>query len=319
MNTTGRRTMAGLVIVLLLIGGGGCSHGQDSKEAPAPSDGPHVVASLFPLQWVAGEVLDGRGEVTALAGAGAEPHELELSPAQVATLGRADVAVVVTGFQPALDKALAQSAPRRIVDFAEVEATRRSSQTPTEGATAEGAATPPAEGATARNDPHLWLDPTRLSLLADELAFAFGEVDPDNAEHYREAALRVDLSLSALDGQFMSMLGACERRVFVPDHAAYGYLAERYGLTQLAIGGIDPESEPSPTRLGQIADEAREAGVTTVFYETGGSDQTARALAELAGDLAVGALDPLERDDGEGYIARMQANAVTLASAGGCL
>ena len=76
-------------------------------------------------------------------------------------------------------------------------------------------------------------------------------------------------------------------------HSAFGYLADRYELKQIGVTGLDPESEPSPQRLAEVADEAKEHGATTIFFETLVSPKVAETIArEVGAKTAV--LDPLE-------------------------
>ena len=88
-------------------------------------------------------------------------------------------------------------------------------------------------------------------------------------------------------------LETCARREFITSHAAFGYLARHYRLEQIAISGLSPEAEPSPARIAEVQDEAREHRITTIFYET----LVSPAVAEsIAGDLGLrtDVLDPIE-------------------------
>lgn len=124
--------------------------------------------------------------------------------------------------------------------------------------------------------------------------------------------------LKALDGRFRTGLANRTSDVFVTTHAAFGYLAERYGLTEEAISGLDPESEPSGARMKELQEIAKADGVTTVFYETLVSDRTAKTLAADVG-LKTDVLDPVEgitdHSRGEDYLQVMDANLTALRTA----
>src|SRR5262249_25638941 len=126
--------------------------------------------------------------------------------------------------------------------------------------------------------------------------------------------------LDALDHEFATGLAHCARRTIVTAHAAFGYLAARYHLTQVAIAGIDPEQEPNADRLAELADLARNQHVTTIFAEDLVSPRVADTLAREAGGLRTVALDPLEsaRPDHRDYVARMHADLRALQGALDC-
>jgi zinc transport system substrate-binding protein len=284
--------------------------------------------SFYPLQFLAERVAGPDATVTSLTPPGAEPHDLELSPAQVAEIGRADLVVYLSGFQPAVDEAVAARAPAHVVDAAAVtdlvplaeESEPTPCPTPSDGAPGVCEAEAPATGEGEAGhplDPHFWLDPTRMTPVATAIAEELAAIVPDSASGTEENRDAVTADLAALDERFSTGLEQCERRTIVTTHAAFGYLASRYGLTQLSVGGIDPEAEVSPARIREVADELEGTGVTTVFFESQATPEIAEALAEHAG-LAAEVLDPLEAIDDGDYVSRMDQNLSTLRVALGC-
>ena len=127
----------------------------------------------------------------------------------------------------------------------------------------------------------------------------------------------------ALDAEYRAGLAHCARREFVTSHAAFGYLAARYGLHQLAITGIDPESEPTPQRLAELSKLVRREHITTVFFERLVSPKLAETVAREAG-AHTAVLDPIEgltsaeARRGETYLSLMRGNLSELRSALGC-
>jgi zinc transport system substrate-binding protein len=296
--------LASLAIAALL---GGCAAPSETEKPNATA----VLAAFYPLEFTAARVAGSHADVRSLTPPGAEPHDLELSPAQVAAIGDAAVVVTIGGFQPAVDQALAARPGARTVDAA----TLTTLLTPA----ADTTDTPADDGGQATpTDPHLWLDPTRLVPLAEAIAAALADADPAHAEDFAANAAALGTELTALDADLSAKLADCERDTLVATHAAFGYFAHRYGLKQLAVGGIDPDAEPSPARLRHVADQLRGTGVTTVFFESPASPDIARTLAA---ELGVGAavLTPLETapDDGD-YLTALAADGDTVATALGC-
>jgi zinc transport system substrate-binding protein len=172
-------------------------------------------------------------------------------------------------------------------------------------------------------DPHFWLDPMRLADLVDAVADALAELDPGRGAIYRANARTYVDELRALDDAYRAGLASCRSRLIVVSHAAFGYLADAYGLRQEAISGISPESEPDPARLAELRLLVEEEGVTTIFTEGLVSPAVAETLAREAGiDTAV--LNPLEGltsrqlQAGEDYASVMRRNLRALEAALGC-
>jgi len=275
-----------------------------------PGDGgPTIVAAFYPLQFAAERVGGERVRVVGLTQPGAEPHDLELSPRQVGEISDATLMVYLHGFQPAVDAAVEQAG---------VTALDAASLVPLIEATADDEHV--GADAPAGADPHVWLDPTRLATIADAVATRLGELDPEGAAGYQDRAEALRTELSALDAEYADGLRSCERREIVVSHAAFGYLADRYDLRQIPITGLSPDTEPTPGQLAVTAEEAREVGATTIFFETLVSPAVAEAVADAVG-AQTAVLDPIEGLEpgatGD-YVSVMRANLATLRSALGC-
>ncbi len=312
-----RGVLAAAVVVVALGMLSACSGaGSTGTFAGAPAGKLRVLASFYPLQSVAQQVGGDRVRVDSLTPPGAEPHDVELSPAQVSAVETADVVIYLSGFQPAVDDAVRQVRPRHVVDAAtHAGLLDLGTELAAENETSLG-----VSGGGARTlDPHFWLDPSKMPALADAVAGALSEVDPSGAADYRAAAARLDTRFAALDAEYTTGLADCQRQVLVTSHEAFGYLALRYHLQQVGISGLDPETEPSPARLAQIGDLVRREGVTTIFFETLASPKVARTLAS---DLGVHAtvLDPMESmtQPGADYFSVAGTNLSTLRTALGC-
>ncbi|MCC5034960.1 metal ABC transporter substrate-binding protein [Streptomyces sp. WAC 00631] len=303
--------------------------------ADAGGDGTvDVVASFYPLEFVAEEVGGEHVSVTTLTKPGVEPHDLEIKPRQTAELSEADVAFYLKGLQPAVDAAVAQSGVKKAVDAAELGAgehgEEHTGEQPDEHGeehggehTGEHSGEPESGGdghdhSGGASDPHLWLDPTQYAEVAEGFAKTLAEADPDHAAAYEKNAEALVKKLEALDKDFADGLRNRTTDTFITTHAAFGHLASRYGLEQEAIGGLDPEAEPSPARMRELHTIAEREKVTTVFFETLVSDATAKTLAADTG-LKTDVLDPLEgitdRSAGDDYFEVMRANLDALRKA----
>lgn len=305
-----------------------------SGESAAGDGRLQVLTSFYPLQFVAQSVAGDLADVDNLTPPAADPHDLELSPARARGISTADVVVTLGGFQPAVDDAIAAREPENLVDAAEIVPLLSASVTGghdeadhTDDAAADDGH---ANGDHAEEehtaddghdhshdlggyDPHFWLDPTKLALLAGPVADALTAADPGSAETFSANAAALVERLDALDQQFSEALAPFAGATLITNHTAFGYLAQRYGLAQVGVTGLDHDAEPSPARMREIGAVARRYGVTTLFYETLVSP---RVIETLASDLGVDAavldtLEGLSRDEadaGEDYLSIMQRN-----------
>ena len=247
-----------------------------------------VVAAFYPLAFAA-ERTAPDADVHNLTPPGVEPHDLELAPRDVARIRGADVVLYLGGgFQPALEDA-AGGADGTALDLL-------------------------AELGTAGEDVHVWLDPERYGEIVRRVA---RELTGDE----RSARLLLH-RLDELDGIYQLGLEACERREIVVSHAAYGFLAEAYGLEEIALART-PDAEATPRDLERIASLVRERGITTIFVEPLASPEEAETIAREPG-AEVAVLDPVaglteeQEAAGEDYFSVMLANLEALRAALEC-
>ena len=282
----------------------------------AKNDGKvSVVASFYPFAFVAEQVGGDFVDVQNLTRPGAEPHDLELKPRQVAAVQDADLVVYERHFQAAVDEAVDQAGRGKdnTVD-ADVELSVLPAQ---EGAEEEH----DDEHDHGDEDPHTWLDPTNMIAMTKALADRLVSIDPDHADDYRTNAEALVGRLTTLDESFTAGLKTCELRTIVTSHAAFQYLAARYDLTQVPIAGVDPTNEPSPSQLGDITELVRDEGVTTIFTEELVSPDIADTIAKETGAVTA-TLDPIEGLSDETkhdtYLTLMTTNLQTLRKASSC-
>lgn len=311
-----RRLISGTAIAAATALGLGtlsaCS--SDSSAADENITGQlDVVASFYPMQYLAEQIGGRHVSVSTLTEPGQEPHDLEISAKQTVDLQKADAVLYLKGLQPAVDEAVSQSGVKTKIDAATLTTL---ADLGTEDSH-EGEEEHSEEEASGL-DPHVWLDPVKYAEIANGVSAALQKADPANATEYKMNTKALTAKLASLNTSFEDGLKNTATKVFFTNHAAFGYLAERYGLTQEAITGVDPESEPSAARMKELQQEAKADGVTTVFYETLISDKTAKTLADDA-NLKTDVLDPLEgiteKSRGADYIAVMEANLKALRTA----
>lgn len=250
-----------------------------------------IVAAFYPLAYAAEQIGGAAVSVRNLTPAGAEPHDLELAPDDVRLIEDADVVLLLGhGFQPQVEAA-ARNSRGKVLALLDVPGLGR-----------------------VDNDPHVWLDPLRYALLARTIGRVL---------HDERAAGRFVARLRELDRAYRRGLAECTRHEIVTSHAAFGYLAQRYGLEQISIEGLSPEAEPTAAELEHVAEIVRRRHVTTIYFETLVSPRLAETVARETG-ARTAVLDPLEglKPDavarGADYFSVMRANLANLRAGLGC-
>ena len=347
-----RRIAAFGAALILAAGMSACSalksesSSASSAHTIAPGKTLTVSTSFYPIAYLAEAIGGPLVKVSTVTPSNVEPHDFELSGKETAELSKADLIAYVPGFQPSLDKAVKEvgsgptvvdlSKPANLVHHEGVEEEHEHSEEASDGATDAASAVATAQSTEAGHDdhghaehshaeggedhdgdldPHFWLDPQRMIKVAETLESSFAQVDPANANDYKAGLDKLKTALTNLDTQYTKGLSSCQHKTFITSHAAFGYLADRYKLTQASISGIDPETEPSPAEMANIKSVVQSTGVKTIFTEELVSDAPAKAIAAETG-AETSVLSPLESKPERGdYTDAMTSNLERLKGA----
>lgn len=304
-----------LASAALLLTTTGCSALAEDDGSSADDGGRQVVASFYPLQYVAERVAGDGFEVENLTSPGGEAHDLELGVRETAMVTDADLLVYLDGFQPAVDEAAEENSTQDVMDAGTVVGLLPFE----EGEEHEGESEEEHDE-HGEFDPHFWHDPMRMADLGDALAERLTELDPDGADDYAANANDLRSDLESLDQEYVDGLAECRIDTVVTNHDAVGYL-EKYGLKLESIAGISPDAEPTPAELADLQKVIEDDGITTVFSEALVSPATAETLAsDLGIDTAV--LDTIEgltdETATEDYLSLMRSNLSAIQDANDC-
>jgi zinc transport system substrate-binding protein len=307
----------------LVLGSCGDAERDDAGDAGSDGDGGiTVVASFYPLEYAVERVAGDHVETVTLTDPGVDPHDVEMSPQDVATVQGADVVLYSSGLQAAVDDAVGAQAGDSAFDVNEA-ADLVETDSEDEHADEEEGHSEDEEGHDDHGgvDPHFWLDPQRYAGVAEAIAEELAEADPDNAEDYRANAADFVAELEELDEEFATGLAECEQTSMVTTHAAFGYISTKHGLEQVGITGLSPEAEPSPARMAEVTEIVEDNGVDTIYSEVLLGAELADTIANETG-AEVLLLDPIEgitdESAGEDYLEVMRANLEALRSGQGC-
>ncbi|MCX6458574.1 MAG: metal ABC transporter substrate-binding protein [Actinobacteria bacterium] len=311
-----KKRVATLIAASLILAA--CSSTQETATPEATTEVAtekiQIVAGFYPLAYAAEGVAGDLAEVVSLAGPGVEPHDLELTPGDVAKINDADLVVYIPEFIPALDAVVKTLDQSKVIN-----ATQGITLISGDSHSHEGEEAHSEEGGhsdESATDPHIWLNPSNMVLIGNSIAKALSALTSDSAIDENRSSF--ENGLNALATDYTAKLANCSIKALVVSHEAFGYIANAYGFEQVGISGLSPEAEPSPARLAEVAKIAKAENATTIYYESLVDPKVAKTLAD---DLKITAemLDPLESPPASGdYLSVMQQNLDTLVKGQVC-
>jgi zinc transport system substrate-binding protein len=311
-----KNRIATLIAASLILAA--CSSTQETatpqETTEVATEKIQIVAGFYPLAYAAEGIAGDLAEVVSLAGPGVEPHDLELTPGDVAKINDADLVVYIPEFIPALDAVVKTLDQSKVINATQgitlISGDSHSHEGEESHSEEEGHSD---ESAT---DPHIWLNPNNMVLIGNSIAKALNALTSDSA--IDENRSNFENALTTLASDYTAKLANCSIKALVVSHEAFGYIANAYGFEQVGISGLSPEAEPSPARLAEVAKIAKAENATTIYYESLVDPKVAKTLAD---ELKITAemLDPLESPPASGdYLSVMQQNLDTLVKGQVC-
>ncbi|MDT2612849.1 metal ABC transporter substrate-binding protein [Enterococcus dongliensis] len=302
----------GTVVLSILLTACG---GQEKEEASS-NDAIQVMTTFYPMYEFTKQVIGDTGTVELLIPAGTEPHDFEPSAKDLAKISDSDVFVYNSPELETWTENLTDTIDTKKTMI--IQASKEIQLMDGEDHEHEDAHEHDEEHAHNHElDPHVWLDPvlaiTEVETIRDQLIKKY----PDYQAQFEKNAASYISELKTLDDDYQTAFKDAKNKAFVTQHAAFGYLAKQYGLTQEAIAGISPDQEPSPSRLSELKHYVDDHQVEVIYFEENASSKVAETLSKETGvELAV--LNPLESltkkqiEDGENYLTVMRENLTAL-------
>ena len=290
------------------------------NEAENTANSVVIAASFYPIEEIVSNLSGGTIDVVGLTPPGAGAHDLELTSEQLTELEDSDVLFYLgDGFQPGIEKVMT-SLPKsvQVVDLLE-RITVRDIVPQLEGLEGET----DGESLESGKDPHVWLDPANMIIMANHVHDVLQDIQGIDKKSLDSSLNTYLADLTKLGSEFDDGLKQCESNVIVTSHRAFEYLAARTNLQQVAIAGVNPDSEPSTKSMQEIAKFAQANRVSTIFFETLLPEDLARTIANEIG-AKTDLLDPIEgfsQDDldaGMNYIVAQRANLERLRAGLNC-
>ncbi|MEK5189370.1 metal ABC transporter substrate-binding protein [Enterococcus sp. FSL R5-0957] len=287
--------------------------GNTNKEADKKED-LTIVTTFYPMYDFTKEIVGDEGNVKLLIPAGTEPHDFEPSAKERAEISDADVFVYNSSDMEFFVDSLKDSVDSKqtlMIEAAKGIDRLESQEADEHEESEEG------HGHSHEYDPHVWLDPVLAIKEVRTIAEELGKKYPDKKETFTKNADAYIKKLEALDQKYSDELKDATNRTFVTQHAAFAYLANQYDLKQVAISGVSPDQEPTPSRLAELKEFVKKNNIKVIYFEENASSKVAETLSNETG-VKLEVLNPLESltneqiKAGENYISVMEKNLEAL-------
>lgn len=300
----------------------GCGNRSDIKAEKTSAGGAggkiSVYTTLYPLYDFASQVGGDRVEVVNLLPPGAEPHHWEPGSKEMVALEKTDVFVYCgAGLEPWVERVLKNTGGNKVVvDASQGVNLLKLSESEEHDDVKEQGQGQDGHGAGAI-DPHIWLDPQNAVVMVNAIFDALVEADPGGREYYSSNAAAYKGELARLDSDYKATLEGAATKKIVVSHAAFGYLAHRYGLEQIAVRGLTADAEPTPAKMVEIVNLVRKNNIKYIFYESMVDPGVSQTIAREsgAGTLVLNPLAGLTSEEiaaGKNYITVMRENLANI-------
>lgn len=292
------------LLTTLLVACGNDSKTDDSKL--------QVVTTFYPMYDFTKNIVGDNGEVALLIDGATEPHDYEPSAKDIAKIQDADVFVYnskeMETWVPAVLESIDSKKTKVIEASSDIELMANEEEHDHEHGEEEH---------SHEVDPHVWLDPVLAQSEVKTITEGLADVKPELAASLKTNSENYIKELGELNNEFTNAFKDAKNKLFITQHAAFGYLAKRYDLEQKAIAGLSPDQEPNPSELGKIEDFVKENKVNIIYTEGLSSSKIAETIASSTGvelkDLStLESISKKDRAAGEDYLSVMEDNLESL-------
>lgn len=332
-----------MLLAVLVIAA--CGKGNNDESSGANKEKLQIMTTFYPMYEFTKNIAGDKADVKLLIPSNQEPHGWEPTPKDIANVQASDLFIFNSVYMESFIDTIKSAVDNKETVF--VEASK--SITLKEGITDEHdheseEADHEHEGEEAdhdheseeaehdhesegeahehshEKDPHVWLSPALAIKEVETITESLIEADPDNKETYQQNSEKYIAELSALDQKYNDALSKVAKKEMITQHAAFGYLASEYGLTQVPIAGLSPEQEPNAQRLAELKEFAKEHDISVIYFEETASKKVADTLASEIGAKTevLSTLEVLSKEDEENgldYIKVMERNLEKIVQA----
>jgi zinc transport system substrate-binding protein len=323
-----------LVFMLALTGCGGNKEAEENKQPvadPKPTVEEKIVVytTLYPIYDFVGQIGGEFVTVKSIVPPGAESHDFEPSPKDMTEINESNLFIYNgAGFETWIEKITENldTSKTMVVVATEgielLEADEHGKGEHDEHGKEKHDEHKDDHGKEEHDDhgsldPHVWLDPIRAKQQAHHVFKALSAIDPEHIDTYQSNFEKLIADIDALDAAYNEAVAKAKNKEFVVAHAAFGYLANRYGLEQIPVSGISPSAEPSQKELQELIEIVKKHNIKYVAFDELVESKVAQTVQRETGAEAV-TLSNLENATkeqfaaGKTYVDLMMENLETL-------
>ncbi len=307
-----KRLIGPLIIFLLMVSGCSNAASTNSEKTIGESKKLQIVTTFYPMYYFTQKVAGSSANVELLIPNGVEPHDWEPTAKDMAKIQDSDLFVYNNrNFETWTEKVF------KSINDSNLNVVEASNGIELMDALDSEEKDTQHSEHTSSIDPHVWLSPVLAQQEVDNIAKALEQADPKNKDQFQKNAAALNSELADLDRLYKETIDKAQNKEFVTQHAAFGYLAKQYGLTQIPIAGLSPDVEPTLGKLAELTELTKKKNVKVIYFEEMTSAKVAKTLAKEIG-AKTEVLNPLEgltkeeQEQGLDYIGVMKKNLESL-------
>jgi zinc transport system substrate-binding protein len=328
INSLNKRFLSilSVIILLLLTACGNKEQAIAKVETEGSEDSLSIYTTVYPLQYFTERIGMDAVDVQSIYPPGADEHIFDPTQKDMMTLANSDIFFYIglglEGFVENAEKTMKGEHVKMVAvaeniheeslgDGHDHDHHEEDEESHGEGHESHG---------HGEFDPHVWISPMLSIELATTIKDSLIEASPENKDVFEKNFEGLKDDLLELDQKFKDMAADAQTKTFFVSHAAFGYIADTYGFEQVAVAGLNSQSEPSQKQLASLVEYAKSHGVKYILFEQNVSSKLTDVIRKEIGAESLmlhnlGVLTAEDLDSNEDYLSLMRYNIETLEKA----
>lgn len=317
-----KKLILGLLISVVLSGLLVGCNGNKSKDKEEVSDNKlKIVATLFPQYDFVREIAGDKADITLLMSPGVESHSYEPSPADIIKINESDLFIYTGKYMEPWAQSIIDGVENKDIEILNVSQniTLDKSEDNEDHHDHDEEDEHGEEEHAHEYDPHVWTSPINAKIMVENILKELCELDPENADYYKQRAENYLNELNDLDNEFKEIFASAKRKeIIFAGKFALHYFAEEYGMEyESAFDSCSTETEPSVKVIAELIDEIKEKNIPVVYYPELTDPKVARSISDETGAemMLLHSCHNLSKDEFKGgvtYLSLMKKNAENL-------
>lgn len=225
-----------------------------------------IYTTIYPLEFIVGEIGGDTVDVESIIPPGADAHSYEPTMQDMTSYANADAFIYVGGNMEVFSDTIANALTSQSVELIPLNEHGELFEATSHDHDHDHDDHEHDHDHEEGEDPHIWINPTRMIDVADIIKDELIALSPENEDLYLENYEQLVEAFEELDAAYTETLADKENAHIIVPHAAYGYW-DQYGVTQIPLSGYSMSEEPSQRQLQELVDTANEYNLEYVLFE----------------------------------------------------